>query len=128
MKNISTGRDAITIISTGVTIEGKLSSDGSVRIDGIIKGDVNAHGNITIGEHGEILGQIKGSTITLGGKVYGSINADEKIVLESKSMLKGDLITKILVIEEGSHFEGNSKMNLTAIKNEKIANLESLAK
>ncbi len=118
MKNISVGRDAITIISSGVIIEGKLSSDGSVRIDGIIKGDLNAHGNITIGEHGEIIGEVKGSSITLGGKVYGSINAEEKIVLEPKSLLKGDLITKILVIEEGALFEGTSQMNLSAIKTE----------
>ncbi|MHB8580316.1 MAG: bactofilin family protein [Ignavibacteriaceae bacterium] len=128
MKNISTGRDAITIISTGVTLEGKLFSDGSVRIDGVIKGDVHAQGNITIGEHGEILGEVKGNSITLGGKVFGTVNAEEKIVLESKSLLKGDLITKILVVEEGAHFEGTSKMNLHNIKNEKILSPELLAK
>ncbi|MHB1687467.1 MAG: bactofilin family protein [Ignavibacteriaceae bacterium] len=124
MKNISIGRDAITIISAGVTIDGKLSSDGSVRIDGIINGNVNVHGNITIGEHGEISGEVKGNSITLGGKVFGSVNADEKIVLESKSILKGDLIAKILIVEEGAHFEGTSKMSLAPGKNESKPNPE----
>ncbi len=111
MKNISLGKDAVTIISTGVVIEGKLRSDGNVRMDGIINGDLNAIGNITIGEHGQVNGQVTGQTITLGGKVFGSINAEEKVILETKSVLKGDLITKILIVEEGAEFDGNSKMS-----------------
>lgn len=112
MKNISLGKDAVTIISTGVVIEGKLRSDGNVRMDGIINGDLNAIGNITIGEHGQVNGHVTGQTITLGGKVFGSINAEEKVILETKSILKGDLITKILIVEEGAEFVGNSKMSI----------------
>ena len=47
---------------------------------------------------------------TIGGKVNGSVNAKDKLVLESKANLKGDLITKILVIEAGAKFEGKSSM------------------
>lgn len=111
MKNNNIGKDEVTIISAGVLIEGKLSSNGNIRIDGSINGDVFAEGNITVGESGEINGQLNAEVVNVGGRVNGSINAKEKLTLEAKSNLKGDLITKILVIEAGAMFEGKSSMS-----------------
>ena len=109
MKN-NKGDEQVTIIGTGVVIEGKLSSTGDVRIDGNVKGDIKANGNVTVGESGEVDGQIHADIITLGGKVMGSINAKDKLVLESKAALKGDIVTKILVVEAGAKFDGKSNM------------------
>jgi cytoskeletal protein CcmA (bactofilin family) len=111
MKSTELGKDEITTISGGVIIEGKLTSNGNVRIDGRVNGDVSANGNVIVGENGEINGEINADVINLGGKVTGTVNAREKLVLEAKSILKGDLVTKILVIEAGAYFEGKSNMN-----------------
>jgi cytoskeletal protein CcmA (bactofilin family) len=110
-KNINIGKDAVTIISSGVIVEGKLSSNGNVRIDGTVNGDINANGNLTIGNQGEVTGEVNAQVITVGGKISGTITAHEKIILESTSLLKGDIITKILVVEEGAVFEGKSSMS-----------------
>ena len=109
-KNTTPGKDEVTIISGGSKIEGNLHSGGNVRIDGKINGDVTAHGNITIGDHGEISGQVNADNVVIGGKIFGTVNAKEKLVLESNSILDGDIVTKILVIAPGAKFEGNSKM------------------
>ena len=110
-KNINIGKDAVTIISSGVIVEGKLSSNGNVRIDGTVNGDITANGNLTIGNQGEVTGEVHAQIITVGGKISGTITAHEKIILESTSLLKGDIITKILVVEEGAVFEGKSSMS-----------------
>jgi cytoskeletal protein CcmA (bactofilin family) len=110
-KSFENGNDEVTIISSGVVIEGKLSSKGNVRVDGTVKGDVNVTGNVTIGDSGDINGQINADVITVGGKVVGKLNAKEKVVLEGKAVLKGDLVAKILVVEAGAKFDGNSKMD-----------------
>jgi cytoskeletal protein CcmA (bactofilin family) len=102
--------EEVTIISSGVVIEGKVSSNGNVRVDGTVKGDIIAQGNLTVGEHGTIQGQLTGDVVSIGGKVDGTVNAKDKLVLESKAILKGDLITKILVVEAGAVFEGRSSM------------------
>jgi cytoskeletal protein CcmA (bactofilin family) len=99
-----------TIISHGVKLEGKISSSGSIRVDGIVQGDVISEGNVSVGEQGEIIGQVNGQSITLGGKVSGMVNAKEKVTLEAKANLKGDIFTKILVIEAGARFDGKSNM------------------
>lgn len=99
-----------TIISRGVKIEGKITSDGNIRVDGDIKGDIISQNNVTVGESGQVNGQINANVITIGGKVFGTVTAKEKLALESKGNLKGDILTKILVVEAGAKFDGNSKM------------------
>jgi cytoskeletal protein CcmA (bactofilin family) len=109
-KTINGDSEDITIISNGVKVDGTISSDGSIRLDGIIKGDIICDGNVTIGEQGEVYGKVNGLSITIGGKVEGVINAKEKLMLESKANLKGDVFTKILVVESGARFDGKSNM------------------
>ena len=99
-----------TIISRGVKIEGKITSDGNIRVDGDIKGDIVSQNNVTVGESGQVNGQINANVITIGGKVVGTVSAKEKLALEAKGNLKGDILTKTLVVEAGAKFDGNSKM------------------
>jgi cytoskeletal protein CcmA (bactofilin family) len=98
-----------TIISNGVKIEGKISCSGNIRVDGEIQGDIVSQSNITIGELGQVKGQINGEAVTIGGKVSGTVIAKEKLVLDSRGNLKGDIFTKNLSIEAGAKFDGKSK-------------------
>lgn len=111
--------DDVSIISEGMEIQGNINTVGSIRLDGKVYGDVKSGGNITIGETGEIHGNIQAKSITNGGLLIGSAIIDEKITLESKSKLKGDIAGRILVIEEGAVFIGTSSMLINdAVKNE----------
>jgi len=102
--------EEITIISNGVKLEGKITTTSNIRVDGEIQGDIVSQSNVTVGENGQVNGKINASVIMIGGKVSGSVSAKEKLVLESKANLKGDIFTKILVVEAGAKFDGNSKM------------------
>lgn len=101
----------VSIISSGVKIDGNLFSEGNVRIDGKINGNVTVDGNLTVGEQSELRGEVKAKNVTMSGKLFGKIDAAEKLKLESKAVLKGDLVAKFLVIEEGAYFEGFSNMS-----------------
>ncbi len=105
----SSKSEETTIISRGVKIEGKITSSGNIRVDGEIQGDIFSESNITIGEDAKINGLINATFITIGGKVSGIVRAKDKLILNSKSNLKGDIFTKNLVIEEGAKFDGKSK-------------------
>lgn len=102
--------DETTIISHGVKIEGKVSSSGNIRVEGEIQGDITSQGKVIVGENGKVNGQISGEDITIGGKVSGTVRAKEKLVLDSKGNLKGDIFTKILLVEAGAKFDGKSNM------------------
>ena len=103
----------VSILSDGVNIEGKISSNGNVRIDGKVIGDVNVKGNLTLGSSSEIKGQINAKNMVVSGKVEGTLKIEDKLTLESSSKIKGDIIAKVLVIEEGAKFDGKSSMTQT---------------
>jgi cytoskeletal protein CcmA (bactofilin family) len=67
--------DETTIISNGVRIEGKIICKGNIRVDGDIQGDIISQADITIGELGQVNGQIKGESVTIGGRVSGTVIA-----------------------------------------------------
>ena len=106
----SVSSEEATVISKGVKIEGKLSCSGSIRLDGEVQGDISSQSTVIIGENGKVNGQINAENVTIGGKVTGSVRAKEKLVLDAKANLQGDVFTKIIAVESGATFNGNCKM------------------
>jgi len=99
-----------TIISAGVKIEGKVRSNGNIRVEGEIQGDITSQGSLIIGGNGEVNGQLNADVISIGGNVTGTIKAKNRLTIEEKGNLKGDIFTKTLVIKEGAQFDGKCKM------------------
>ncbi|MBI4417485.1 MAG: polymer-forming cytoskeletal protein [Ignavibacteriales bacterium] len=100
----------LNIIGPGTVIEGKIRSQGSVRVDGKVIGEVAASESLAVGSTGEIEGNCSAKNVTVGGKIKGSINAAEKIVFEGRSTVRGDIRATRLVIDEGCMFDGRVTM------------------
>lgn len=100
-----------TIIGHNTVLEGKMKVKHSVRIDGMLKGELDSTDTVTIGANGMVDGDIRAKNVIVGGKVIGSIVSDGKVILESNSVLQGNLKTVKLVIEEGATFNGATEMN-----------------
>ncbi len=102
----------MTIIAKGTEVNGVLSVEGNIRIDGAVNGDVKATDGVEVGKTGRIIGSsIDAKTAVVHGHVESHVTASQHVVLGSKSTLVGDLKTKSLVIEEGAVFHGNSTMS-----------------
>jgi cytoskeletal protein CcmA (bactofilin family) len=101
----------LNLVGVGTTFEGKIRTSGSLRIDGKVIGEIAASQNIHIGSTGETEGTIAGKNVTIGGKVVGTIIAQEKLVFESKAVIKGDIKATKLVIDEGASFDGKCAMS-----------------
>jgi cytoskeletal protein CcmA (bactofilin family) len=100
----------VNLIGVGTTVEGKITSNGSVRIDGKLLGDVTATENLFVGETGEVEGLLNARNVTIGGKIKGSITAVDKIIFESKSEVRAEIKAAKLIIDEGSKFDGKCTM------------------
>lgn len=112
----STG-ELSTIIGPDATLEGRLSVKHSVRIDGLMKGELNSTELVTIGPDGGVEGNIAAAEVVVGGKVIGKIVCNGKVVLEESAVLTGDLKTLRLVVEEGATFNGMSEMGEDKFRN-----------
>jgi len=97
-----------TIIGKGSVMEGVFRIDSSVRIDGTVKGELSSSDAVIVGTSGQVeVSLLKAKNIVIGGKVVGNLEIEERTHLQARSMLHGDLKTRVLIIEEGAVFKGN---------------------
>jgi cytoskeletal protein CcmA (bactofilin family) len=101
----------LNIIGSGTTIEGKIRTQGNIRVDGKMVGELHAAENVAVGLTGEIEGNINGRNVTIGGKIRGNIIAVDKLVFEGKAVVRGDIRAARLVIDEGAVFDGKISMS-----------------
>ena len=99
-----------SILAQGCRFEGKVTANGTFRIEGEFKGDIGTPENLVIGKSGIVHGSVKVKNAIIGGQLFGDITAENKIELQSGSHVEGDIKTKRLVIDEGVFFEGNCSM------------------
>ncbi len=102
-----------TIIGKDTVIDGQLNIEGSLRIDGTVKGKVVCSDCVTIGVTGLVEAEIESGSAIIAGRMIGNITASEKIELQAKCEMEGDLRTKSLVIEQGAIFCGGCNMKDT---------------
>ena len=111
-----------TIIGMGAVCNGDFTSDGSVRIDGTVNGNVTVMDTVIVGASGCIHGDINSRKVIIGGEVYGNLNVPEKVELTSTARVIGDLTTSALVIDEKAVFQGRCDMNQDVSKKVKLNN------
>ena len=99
-----------SLIGENIKIIGKIEGSGNLRIDGIIEGDVDYNGSITLGETGKVKGNIICEDIVIAGKINGNVNAKDKLTLLPTGNLTGDMEVENLVIHEKANFDGKCKM------------------
>lgn len=100
----------INSIMEGTSIEGEIRSDSNIRIDGRVKGTVNARGRVIVGQTGIIEGEVICQSSDVEGTVLGKINCQDLLSLKATAKLQGDINTKKLAIEPGAVFTGNCSM------------------
>ena len=108
METNNTGK--INSIMEGTSIEGEIRSDSNIRIDGRVKGIVNAKGRVIVGQSGVIEGEVICQSSDIEGTVIGKINCQDLLSLKATAKLQGDINTKKLAIEPGAVFTGNCSM------------------
>src|SRR5262245_59668236 len=106
----TSARDVQAHLGQGSRVEGKLTFEGSVRIDGQVEGEISAQDTVTIGESAELNAQIHATTIVVQGRVNGDLTARKRGELKAPATLIGNITTPSLVIHEGVVFEGSCAM------------------
>jgi cytoskeletal protein CcmA (bactofilin family) len=97
---------AASLIAENLTLEGSISAEGELHVDGTIRGDVRVT-RLTIGDSGHIEGTINAETVEVRGKIVGAVTA-KQIRLASSAHVDGDITHEQLAIEAGAFFQGRS--------------------
>jgi cytoskeletal protein CcmA (bactofilin family) len=117
MKKTSTHINAF--LGKDTDFEGKLSFSGTVRIDGIFKGEIFTEGILSVGETAVIQADIHASSIIIKGEVRGNIFASNRIEMLAPGKVFGNIKAPTITIDEGVLFKGNCHMKDQSLKAEK---------
>jgi len=108
----------INLIATGTKITGDIISDGDLRIDGEITGNLDTKGRLVIGASGRIDGEIRCKSCEIAGTHNGKVFVAELLSLKASSSVSGDIVTGKLSIEPGAYFAGSCTMSDDLITHE----------
>jgi cytoskeletal protein CcmA (bactofilin family) len=103
----------INLISNGTDITGDIKSNGDIRIDGSLNGNLNTKGKVVIGTTGKVKGEVICKNSEVAGILEGKITVGQLLNLKASSKINGEIVTNKLSIEPGAVFSGNCKMSDT---------------
>lgn len=99
-----------SLIASGTTLKGDITSNGDIRIDGTLLGNMQCSAKVIIGANGVVEGDISGQTADIMGKVTGTIKVKELLQLKGGSVVSGNLHASKLQIEPSANFNGQCHM------------------
>lgn len=104
----------VTIVGAGARLDGNVVSAGSLRIDGQVKGQINADGDVTLSPQSQVEADIRAQNVTVAGRFKGNIVVKGKAHLARGGRIDGNITSKTLVVEDGAIFQGQSTMDQQA--------------
>jgi cytoskeletal protein CcmA (bactofilin family) len=102
-------------IDQNTTLEGSLNAKTDIRIDGIVKGNVQTTGKVILGKEGKVDGEVSCTNAEIEGHFKGKITVSGILSLKSNSNLEGEVLTHKLIVESGATFNAHCKMQ-TAVE------------
>ena len=101
----------VTVVGVGARLDGNVVSAGSLRIDGQVKGQINADGDVTLSPQSQVEADIRAQNVSVAGRFKGNIAVKGKAHLARGGRVDGNITSKTLVVEEGGIFHGQSIMD-----------------
>jgi cytoskeletal protein CcmA (bactofilin family) len=99
-----------SLIGSGTSLKGDMTSNGDLRIDGTLVGNIICSSKVIIGANGVVEGDISGQQADIMGKVTGTIKVKELLQLKSNCQVNGNLHAAKLQIEPAANFNGQCHM------------------
>ena len=108
------GTQVTTLLGRGSEFEGKLSFEGTVRVDGKLSGEIFTEDVLIIGEGAEVRAEINVGAVIIEGSVQGNIHAKRSVEIHTPGRVRGNIVTPSLFVEKGVMFDGSCQMEPNA--------------
>ncbi|MBA3583755.1 MAG: polymer-forming cytoskeletal protein [Gemmatimonadetes bacterium] len=102
-----------SLLGTGVDCDGTARVEGTLRLDGSFRGNLEVGETLIIGQSGWFRGTACGRSVIIAGRFEGEVLGTEQVELQKGGRMEGDVLTRSFVIEPGVFFEGSCKMEFT---------------
>ena len=100
------GSDLNALLGRGSEFEGKLTFEGTVRIDGKFTGTIVTSDTLVVGEGANVSAEVRCGTVVIHGEVEGNIQAKHGVEIHPPARVRGNIETPSLMIAKGVVFDG----------------------
>ena len=100
----------ISIIGPGMEVIGECSTDGTIRIEGMVQGAVRAGKAVVVGKDGIVDGEVVTQDAVISGRVRGTLIAESRLELQATCRIEGDVRARRMQLEEGAILNGTIQM------------------
>lgn len=101
---------SMSVLQKGTVLEGNITTQNAIRIDGKIVGNITCASTVIIGESGVVEGDIKADAMQIAGSLKGSVDIKNEFSVASTASVDGDLVMGSLNISEGAKLCGSIRM------------------
>jgi cytoskeletal protein CcmA (bactofilin family) len=100
----------ISIIGPGMTVVGDCDTDGTIRVEGAVKGSIRAGKAVVVGKDGTVEGEVFTQDAVVAGRVHGTLVAESRLELQATCHIEGDVQARRIQLEEGAILNGTVQM------------------
>ena len=108
--NPSPPEQVISIIGPGMRIQGDCETEGAVRIEGMVHGNIRAGKAVVVGKDGTVEGDIFTQDAVISGTVKGTLRAESRLEIQSSSRITGEILAGRMQLEEGAMLNGTVQL------------------
>jgi cytoskeletal protein CcmA (bactofilin family) len=102
---------SVSVIGPTLRFKGELSANEDLVIEGRIEGTIaHQEKNLTIGKQGKVAADIHAKIVEIHGEVEGDVRGDEIVKLHRTAVVRGNIHSPRLVLEDGANFSGSVDM------------------
>jgi len=103
---------ASTVIGHGIIIEGEITADDEVVIQGTVRGRITGHEAVVVEQGAVVEADVSAASIVVGGHITGNVTVPDRIDLQTGGRLVGDVKAARITIADGASFKGNVDMEV----------------
>jgi cytoskeletal protein CcmA (bactofilin family) len=104
---LSPPEQVISLIGPGMRVVGDCETEGALRIEGSVRGNIRAGKAVVVGKEGVVEGDITTQDAIISGIVKGTLRAESRLEIQASSRIEGDILAGRMQLEEGALLTGS---------------------
>ncbi|MDE3127252.1 MAG: polymer-forming cytoskeletal protein [Gemmatimonadota bacterium] len=102
-----------SVLDAQMRVEGDVDTEGALRIDGRVHGNVRSGSTLVLAAGAAITGTVWAREVIIGGTITGNVTATGRVELQQTGAVSGDIETTAIMIQEGGTVDGRMTVHPT---------------
>lgn len=98
------------VIGPHLVVRGRLDGKGDLRVEGVLEGELDLEGTLSVGTDGTIVGPVRAHSVEIAGEVHGHVLAEDTVAIRAGGRVQGDVRARRIAIDDGAALHGGIEM------------------